>query len=122
MASIKRCWTSSKGVEILMFCGNCTHLNFNEVKQNRLKKIQKFIPDHIFLKYNKRVRHLGHEPNLLRLDICVKDNSKEDKIEEVSWYSCPNCGQKLCRIDINSKAEKIYLWCKKCKKEVEINI
>lgn len=37
------------------------------------------------------------------------------------WYSCPHCGKKLCRINKESKAKKIFIWCKQCKKEIEIN-
>lgn len=38
------------------------------------------------------------------------------------WVKCPECKQKLCRIELDSMARKIYLWCKCCKKEVEVNI
>lgn len=33
---------------------------------------------------------------------------------------CPKCGKKLFRIDKDSKYDKIYVWCKKCSKEIEI--
>lgn len=38
------------------------------------------------------------------------------------WHPCPLCNKKLCRIELGSTARKIYLWCKHCKKEIEINI
>jgi predicted RNA-binding Zn-ribbon protein involved in translation (DUF1610 family) len=37
------------------------------------------------------------------------------------WHNCPTCGQKLCRKELDSKAKKVYLWCKHCKKEIEVN-
>ncbi|EJU22582.1 hypothetical protein HMPREF1143_1762 [Peptoanaerobacter stomatis] len=39
------------------------------------------------------------------------------------WYYCPHCGQKLLLYDVvNGKSRKIFVKCKKCKKEIEINI
>ena len=44
---------------------------------------------------------------------------KDNKI----WFRCPNCNQKLLKYD-GSKGEskKLYIKCKKCEREVEINI
>lgn len=52
----------------------------------------------------------------------VNESSVMLKNEDIRWSICPKCGQKLCRITTDSKAQKIYLWCKQCKKEIEINI
>ena len=39
------------------------------------------------------------------------------------WYPCPICGQKLLLYDEKyGKSEKLYVKCKKCKKEIEIII
>lgn len=40
------------------------------------------------------------------------------------WITCPDCGKKLCRADLHENAQPItlYLWCKKCKNEVELKI
>lgn len=39
------------------------------------------------------------------------------------WYLCPNCGQKLLKYDEKeAKSKKVYIKCKKCNKEIEINI
>ena len=35
------------------------------------------------------------------------------------WVNCPTGGKKLCRADAKGK---IYLWCKTCRKEIEIEI
>ena len=40
----------------------------------------------------------------------------EDKYEV-----CPQCGKKLFRIVTESQYKKIFVWCKNCKKEIEIN-
>lgn len=36
------------------------------------------------------------------------------------WYRC-SCGQKLFRIDKDAHASGVYVWCKKCKREVPVN-
>lgn len=38
------------------------------------------------------------------------------------YYKCPYCDKKLARIENNSKSEKVYVWCKECRQEREINI
>lgn len=40
----------------------------------------------------------------------------EDKYEV-----CPNCGKKLFRVISTSEYKHIFIWCKNCKKEIEIN-
>lgn len=35
---------------------------------------------------------------------------------------CPDCGKMLCRLDDSGKLEKVYLYCKRCKKEKYIEI
>ncbi|WP_201750552.1 hypothetical protein [Senegalia massiliensis] len=44
----------------------------------------------------------------------MKDNKK--------WYRCPHCNQKILKYNENAKSKKIYIKCKNCKKEIEINI
>jgi len=38
------------------------------------------------------------------------------------WFYCPICGQKLCRVSATYEIGKggVYVWCKKCKNEVEV--
>lgn len=36
------------------------------------------------------------------------------------YVYCPNCGKKLFRIENNSKYNNIYIWCKTCKKEINV--
>lgn len=38
------------------------------------------------------------------------------------WYCCPYCKQKLFKVKANAKAEGIEFKCKKCKKNIDINI
>lgn len=33
---------------------------------------------------------------------------------------CPYCNKMLAKIEYCGKADKLYLWCKKCKKEIYI--
>lgn len=48
---------------------------------------------------------------------------RSDVISGRIWYVCPRCGQKLFLYDIKEgKAQKLYLVCKKCKNEIEVNI
>ena len=42
--------------------------------------------------------------------------NSEDKYEV-----CPYCGKKLFRIIKTSQYKNIFVWCKNCKKEIEIN-
>ena len=47
--------------------------------------------------------------------ISVKDNKR--------WYLCPYCRKKILKYDeTDGKSKKIYIKCRYCKKEVEINI
>ena len=36
------------------------------------------------------------------------------------YVCCPICGKKLFKIDQKSVCKNIYLWCKQCRKEIEI--
>lgn len=39
------------------------------------------------------------------------------------WYRCPHCKQKILKYDdVEGKSKKVYIICKSCKKEIEINI
>jgi transcription elongation factor Elf1 len=39
------------------------------------------------------------------------------------WYCCPNCGKKILRYDeLKAESRKLFIKCKNCKKEIEINI
>lgn len=40
---------------------------------------------------------------------------------EDMYVVCPNCGKKLFRVIKESQYNKIFVWCKNCKKEIEIN-
>lgn len=42
------------------------------------------------------------------------------KVED-KYLKCPICGKKLLRITEGSVCVKVYVWCKSCKKEIEIN-
>lgn len=42
--------------------------------------------------------------------------SSEDR-----YVNCPQCGKKLFRVIKESQYKKIFVWCKNCKKEIEIN-
>lgn len=37
------------------------------------------------------------------------------------YINCPICGKKLFRIDKTSVYKNIYIWCKHCKKEINIS-
>lgn len=39
------------------------------------------------------------------------------------WYRCPYCNQKILKYDeLNASSNNLYIKCKKCNKEIEINI
>lgn len=39
------------------------------------------------------------------------------------WFKCPHCNQRILKYDeLEGKSKKIYIKCKKCKKEIEIYI
>lgn len=45
----------------------------------------------------------------------------------IEWINCPDCGKRLCKADIaphnNERPDlTLYLWCKQCRKEVEIAV
>ncbi len=44
----------------------------------------------------------------------------------IKWVKCPYCDKNLCKTDMEPDATIheiiLYLWCKKCKKEVKVNI
>ena len=37
------------------------------------------------------------------------------------YVCCPVCGKKLFRAVEGSEYKSIFIWCKSCKKEIEIN-
>lgn len=39
----------------------------------------------------------------------------------LNYELCPHCGKKLFRIAPNSNYEHIFVWCKNCKKEIEVS-
>lgn len=44
-------------------------------------------------------------------------------VEGQKWYCCPDCGKKLFRLaGLNASAKGIVLFCKKCKKEILVEI
>lgn len=40
---------------------------------------------------------------------------------EDKYVFCPECRKKLFRVVKESQYKKIFVWCKNCKKEIEIN-
>ena len=38
------------------------------------------------------------------------------------WYKCPYCKQNILKYATNAESEKIYIICKKCKREIEVKI
>lgn len=36
------------------------------------------------------------------------------------WVKCPECKKNLFKVTSFSKYDNIYVWCKNCKKEIEI--
>lgn len=42
-------------------------------------------------------------------------------IKEYSYIMCPVCGKKLFKVCDDSSYNKIFIWCKSCKKEIEFN-
>lgn len=38
------------------------------------------------------------------------------------WYICPYCGKKVLQYNDYSKGERLFIKCKNCKKEIEINL
>ena len=41
---------------------------------------------------------------------------------EKKWFVCPDCGKKLVVYDDTAKCRGVYVYCKFCKKEVEIKV
>lgn len=37
------------------------------------------------------------------------------------YETCPICGKKLFKITDESYYYKVFVWCKQCKKEIEVN-
>lgn len=37
----------------------------------------------------------------------------------IKWITCPVCGKRLCKADAEGI---VHLWCKRCKKEVIIDL
>lgn len=40
---------------------------------------------------------------------------------EKIYVNCPHCGKKLFKIIKESTYKKIFIWCKTCKREIEMN-
>ena len=38
------------------------------------------------------------------------------------WVLCPVCGAKLARCRPNAHAAGVFLWCKKCRREVALTL
>jgi transcription elongation factor Elf1 len=38
------------------------------------------------------------------------------------WFLCPYCKKKLIRYEEDAESKGVFLLCKNCKKEIEINI
>nr|DAM39040.1 MAG TPA: zinc-ribbon domain protein [Caudoviricetes sp.] len=36
------------------------------------------------------------------------------------WVKCPYCGKKLAKILPDALCKGVFVWCKSCKKEIEI--
>lgn len=130
MAQIKSRRASSKGVEILSMLGNAVTMTYGQLfslfttRYDFVGQIDDWRPAgqyaiHIWLQ-NKTELTVKYDPQRDEF------GNREEIAKAISslgkWHPCPECGQKLCRIDADSKAHKIYLWCKHCKKEVEVNI
>lgn len=41
---------------------------------------------------------------------------------ERTWYKCPHCGKKLVIYDNTASCNGVFIYCKGCKGEIEINI
>lgn len=41
---------------------------------------------------------------------------------EEGWLKCPTCNKKLQRIDRNTEAENMPIWCPRCSKEYKFSI
>lgn len=41
---------------------------------------------------------------------------------ERKWFKCPHCGKNIVLYDDTAICEGVYILCKGCKKEIEINI
>ena len=39
-----------------------------------------------------------------------------------TWYECPTCGKKLVIYDNTASCSGVFIYCKRCKREVEIEI
>ena len=39
-----------------------------------------------------------------------------------NWCNCPQCGKKLLRINKKGAIRGVKVWCKVCKKEIDLNI
>ncbi len=46
----------------------------------------------------------------------AKDTNKE------KWYFCPHCGRKLIKYTVGTIADRVYLKCRQCGRNVEIRI
>lgn len=52
----------------------------------------------------------------------MKNSIINSDVEKI-WYYCPYCGQKLLKYGIHTgKSRDLYILCKKCRREIEVNI
>lgn len=57
-------------------CNDCVFLSVTEEIQNHIKKETGSAPNHMCNYYQKRVRHVGFEPNIVRLRECERYTKK----------------------------------------------
>ena len=43
-----------------------------------------------------------------------------NNVSSLKWYSCPMCGKHLFKYAYGASAKGIFVWCKECRKGVEI--
>jgi len=43
-------------------------------------------------------------------------------LDNLLWYHCTKCGQKLLKYSDAAKSEGVYIKCKRCKQEVEVKL
>lgn len=58
-----------------IYCEDCVHLTLSERTQNLLLDGSKI--SHKCRKYELEVKHLGHHPNIMRIDKCLVENGKQ---------------------------------------------
>ena len=56
------------------FCKDCKYIEPTEEEQNYIFRKTRQKPDHFCKKYNKRIMHKEHHPDLLKLNECTIEN------------------------------------------------